>query len=137
MTHSPSRRTARAASAALGLVLAVLLAGCGTDETTTSTETDSPAVSGTDDAGRQVIDITVEGDSVTPSGARVEVTAGEEFVLRIDADAPGELHVHSTPEQELPYESGTTDLPLQIDRPGVVEVESHELDLVIVQLEVH
>ena len=44
--------------------------------------------------------------------------------------------MHSTPEQELSYEAGTTDLPLTIDQPGIVDVESHDLDLVIVQLEV-
>ena len=44
--------------------------------------------------------------------------------------------MHSEPEQELEYDAGTTTLDLTIDRPGVVEVESHTLDQVIVQLEV-
>jgi hypothetical protein len=45
--------------------------------------------------------------------------------------------VHSDPEQELEYDAGTTTLTLtNLDRPGVVEVESHTLDKVIVQLEV-
>ena len=44
--------------------------------------------------------------------------------------------MHSTPEQELAYEAGTSTLPLVIDQPGIVEVESHDLELVIVQLEV-
>jgi hypothetical protein len=61
---------------------------------------------------------------------------GQEIDLVVTADQPGEIHVHSTPEQELAYEAGTTTLPLTIDQPGVVEVESHDLDLTIVQLEV-
>ena len=66
----------------------------------------------------------------------MEAKVGEEITLRVTSDAPGEIHVHSTPEQELEYAAGTTDLPLTIDAPGLVDVESHTLDMVIVQLEV-
>ena len=53
------------------------------------------------------------------------------------ADVPGEIHVHSDPEQELEYDAGTTTVEIApIDQPGVVDVESHTLDAVIVQLEV-
>jgi hypothetical protein len=105
-----------------------LLAGCGEDEPTEGsdgTTTDS-----------QTIEITFSGDTVEPNGERVEVKAGEEITLQVKADEPGELHVHSNPEQELPYAAGTNTLKLTIDEPGVVEVESHELEKVIVQLEV-
>ena len=45
--------------------------------------------------------------------------------------------MHSTPEQELEYGAGTTTLTLDaIDQPGIVDVESHHLEKVIVQLEV-
>ena len=44
--------------------------------------------------------------------------------------------MHSSPEQELEYAKGTTTLELDpIERPGVVEVESHTLEKTIVQLE--
>ena len=105
-----------------------LLAGCGEDEPTEGsdgTTTDS-----------QTIEITFAGDTVEPNGERVDVKAGEPITLQVKADEPGELHVHSNPEQELPYGAGTTTLKLTIDEPGVVEVESHELEKVIVQLEV-
>jgi len=105
-----------------------LLASCGDDEPSegsdgTTTET-------------QTIEITFSGDTVEPNGERVEVKAGEEITLQVKADEPGELHVHSSPEQELPYAAGTNTLKLTIDEPGVVEVESHELEKVVVQLEV-
>jgi hypothetical protein len=105
-----------------------LLVGCGEDEPTEGsdgTTTDS-----------QTIEITFSGDTVEPNGERVDVKAGEPITLQVKADEPGELHVHSNPEQELPYGTGTTTLKLTIDEPGVVEVESHELEKVIVQLEV-
>lgn len=98
-------------------------AACGEDERTAS---DEPVV----------VEITVEGGTVTPSGERVEVAAGQPVDLEVTADEPGTLHVHSDPEQEFSYEAGTTTFEIQVDRPGVVEVESHELDKVIVQLEV-
>ena len=83
------------------------------------------------------IEVTVEGDTVTPNGERVDVDRGEEVQLVVTADAAGEIHVHSDPEQEFEYDAGTTTLTLtNLDRPGVVEVESHTLDKVIVQLEV-
>jgi plastocyanin len=139
---------------ALAPLLAAVLAltGCGEDagsEEASSTpsqthseshsespsETASPKSSPTEEAG-QTIEVTFEGDQVTPNGERVEVRAGEEITFVVEADAPGSLHVHSTPEAELAYETGRTRLPLTVDQPGVVEVESHELGVVVVQLEV-
>ncbi len=114
-------------SAVLGLVL---LAGCGSDGST------DEATPKKDDSGVATIDITFEGDTVKPQGARVEVVAGEPVKLRIDADQGGELHVHSSPEQELEYSAGTTEQTITLDQPGVVDVESHDLEQLIVQLEV-
>jgi hypothetical protein len=84
----------------------------------------------------KTIEITFSGDTVTPSGERVEVGVDQPIDLVVTADKPGEIHVHSVPEQEFAYPEGTKTFKLQIDRPGVVEVESHDLGKVIVQLEV-
>ena len=73
---------------------------------------------------------------MTPNGEKVEVGVGQKIELHVTADAAGEIHVHSTPEQELEYDEGTTDLSLTIDKPGLVDVESHSLEKTIVQLEV-
>jgi hypothetical protein len=83
-----------------------------------------------------VVEITFEDGTVTPNGDRVEVEAGQPIDLQVTADSPGSIHVHSDPEHEFAYEEGTETFKIQIDRPGVVEVESHELEDVIVQLEV-
>lgn len=114
--------------AALAVLLTSLtaLTACG--------GSDSPDES---DAGPKVIEVTVKGDSITPNGERVEVAVGQEVDLEVTADAPGEIHVHSSPEQELEYDAGESTLTIEgIDTPGVVDVESHDLDKVIVQLEV-
>lgn len=115
------------------LFLAVpLLAGCGEDENP-SGGSSSPTGDGT---STTTIEIEFEGDDVTPKGERVEVAAGEPVELVVKADAPGELHIHTNPEKELAYGAGTTSLKLTIDEPGVVDVEDHELEVVVVQLEV-
>jgi hypothetical protein len=73
---------------------------------------------------------------VTPNGDRVEVAVGQKIELVVTADAPGEIHVHSSPEQEFEYEAGTHTLELDpIDKPSIVDVESHTLEKTIVQLE--
>lgn len=118
------RLAATVATLALALTLT---AGCGADE--------SPG----DGSGSQeatTIDITFADGSVTPNGERVEVDRGQPVELVVKAEEPGEIHVHSTPEQEFEYGAGTTTLKLTLDKPGVVEVESHDLEVTIVQLEV-
>jgi hypothetical protein len=118
----------RRALAALALVVcAVGLTGCGDDDSS-GDGADLPT---------KTINVTIEGDSVTPNGDRVEVKVGQPIELVVKADAEGEIHVHSDPEQELEYGSGTTSLPsFTIDKPGIIEVESHALEKTIVQLEV-
>jgi len=114
------------ASTAVLLSALSLATACGSDD-------ESP--SGSSDP--KVIEVTFDGDSVSPNGDRVEVARGQDVQLEVTADTPGEIHVHSDPEQELKYKAGTTTVTIQgIDQPGTVDVESHTLDKVIVQLEV-
>jgi hypothetical protein len=117
----------------LVLVLTASLTACGGSD-----DTDPPASSqaATSDGDDVTLTVTREGDEFTPNGERVELAVDQTLVLTIDADEAGELHVHSTPEQEIEYAAGTSEHELTIDRPGVVEVESHEPDIVLLQLEV-
>ena len=117
-------RGTTARSIALMFLAGAALSACGSDDKD----------SGTDDP--VVVEITFESGEVEPNGERVEVDAGQPVDLVVTADEPGEIHIHSDPEQEIPYEAGTETIKIQIDKPGVVEVESHDLDQVIVQLEV-
>ncbi len=110
-------------------VLAFLLvapAACGSDEETTPSTTEAKSIA-----------ITIEGDKVTPSGDRIDVAVGQPVELVVTADATGEIHVHSDPEQEKEYNPGTTTLQLgSFETPGIIEVESHELGVTIVQLQI-
>jgi hypothetical protein len=115
------------------VVAVVVLAGCGSGG---SGGSDGEAAAKKDSSGETAITITFKGGTVTPSGTKIHVKAGEPIKLHIVADKPGELHVHSSPEQEIEYPSGTTDKTITIDQPGVVEMESHTLDVLVAQLEV-
>ena len=87
------------------------------------------------ESGPTSVTITFEGGEAPPP-ERVEVAVGEEVEIVVKSDTEGELHVHTDPEQELEYGAGTTTLKLTVDEPGVVEVESHELEATVLQLEV-
>lgn len=144
----------RRATTVLSLILALgLTASCGGDETvgtddptgTPSAATEDSPTEGSSEPAEETdepeddmtsIDVTVSDGTISPSGERVQVALGEEIEFVVKADTAGELHVHSFPEQTLAYGNGTTNLRLTIDEPGVVEVEDHELGLVVVQLEV-
>lgn len=110
---------------ALATALLTGLTACGSDD---------EAGSGGDEPVR--VEITFADGEVSPAGERVEAGAGEPIDLVVTADEPGTLHIHSDPEQELSYPAGEKTFAIQVDRPGVVDVESHELGVVIVQLEV-
>jgi hypothetical protein len=122
--------TMRRAVASLAVLLCALTvtAGCGSDSEGGSGDSSDPP---------KVIKVTISGDSVTPNGERVDVAVGQEIELDVTADEAGEIHVHSSPAQELEYQAGETTVTIQgIDKPGTVDVESHALEKVIVQLEV-
>jgi hypothetical protein len=136
------------------LAAALLLGGCGSDDPATEADQDSSpsaASTPTDEATESspaeeesekprpqgpFADLTFKGDTVSPNGERVDLGVGEKLTLRIDADRPGELHVHATPEQEISFPAGQSERPLVIDQPGVVDVEDHESGKVLLQLEV-
>lgn len=151
----------RLAATALALTAALALAGCGgradapgttpaaptapaasTASGGTPSGSASPSGAASADASPSTpagttIDVTVSGSDVEPNGERVKVPVGQPVTLRVTADAPGEVHVHSTPEQEFEYQKGVTELTLtNLDQPGIVEVESHTLDKLILQLQV-
>ena len=139
--------------------LVVALGACGDDDADpvaedTTTESSSPSPSGsvtidesaTPDPVEEppsptelpgtVVAITIEGDTITPGGERLEVARDEVVTLEITSDRAGELHVHSKPEQYVEFEAGTSTHELVISAPGVVDVEEHESGHVVVQLEV-
>jgi maltose-binding protein MalE len=118
-------------AAVAALVLSILaLTACGSDSSSSSAA--DPQTQQT-----KTIAITVDGDSVTPNGQEFDVAVGQPVELDVTADAPGEIHVHSSPEQEFEYKAGSSTIQLDpIKAPGVVTVESHTLEKTILKLKV-
>ncbi|MFT4010048.1 MAG: hypothetical protein QM655_08405 [Nocardioidaceae bacterium] len=124
-------------------LIVAALTSCGSDTTAPSESPSSPAssspttgASADSDSEGLTIDATIRGDDLEPNGERLQAKVGEPITINIDADRDGELHVHSTPEQELEYHEGANKLTLTIETPGIVEIEDHVADKVLVSLEV-
>ena len=74
---------------------------------------------------------------MTPNGQRYDVAVGQPIEFDVTADKPGEIHVHSSPEQEFEYDAGSSTIQVKpIEAPGIITVESHTLNKVILQLQV-
>ena len=145
---SPRRTLARRALVlpAAALLLAGLVTSCGgEDESPPESSSASPAPSPSPSespskskstpapAGTEV-DVTVQGDQVTPVAKSVEIGVGDTVTLHITSDRAGELHVHSDPEQELEFGAGKTEVEITIDKPGSVDVEEHESESLILRI---
>src|SRR3546814_18109929 len=68
-----------------------------------------------------IVAVTISGDRVDAPGDRVTAKVGEPVTFSITSDRPGELHVHSSPEQTPGFEVGRRDVHVAVDRPGLVE----------------
>ncbi|MDN4614724.1 hypothetical protein P5G50_09685 [Leifsonia sp. F6_8S_P_1B] len=127
----------------IGAVTAGLLGGCAAPSAPSggSSATGVPTASPSNPphshgASAPQLDISLVGGAVYPQGERLTVARGQELTVGILADNPGELHVHSKPEQHIAFEAGSTIHVVTFSVPGVVEIEDHASDTVIAQVEV-
>jgi len=113
---------------AVVLLSALTLTACGSSTSSSAPDTSELAT--------KVIDITIAGSDITPNGTDIDVKVGQRIELDVTADAPGEIHVHSSPqEQEFEYDKGSSTFDVKpIPAPGQVVVESHTLDKVLFTL---
>jgi hypothetical protein len=105
---------------AVVLLTALTLTACGSGDSSGSSGADLPV---------KKIAITFTGNDVTPNGSDIDILVGQPIELDVKADKPGEIHVHSTPEQEFEYDAGSSTIEMKpIQAPGRVTVESHTLE---------
>jgi hypothetical protein len=112
--------------AVLVLIGVLLVGGCsgGDDDT-----------AGTSSATTEIV-VQVADGKVMPPTHRVKVDKGATIRLRVTSDTEDALHVHGYDiEQELPAGKQAT-LEFTADETGLFEVETHESELQLVQLEV-
>jgi plastocyanin len=132
---------------ALGIAVLLLLAACasGSDSATTA---DSSTIAGDSKSAGIAsgepnpavpvveVNVSVRDGKVAPKPHRVDVTQGATVRLQVTSDVDDVLHVHGFDIEE-PLEAGhTTTVELTADQPGVFEVETHETELELLQLEV-
>ena len=123
-------------AAAAVVTAALLVAGCGGNDTGTVSSSPNPSQKSSAEASDGVVvDIAVKDGTVTPQGDRVDVKVGQKVTLRVTSDADDTIHVHSEPEQEFEIRAGDdVEKSFTIDTPGQIAVEAHNLDVTIVQL---
>ena len=108
------------AAVAVALLTSLTLTACGGGSSSSDDGSTLPV---------KKIAITFKGDDVTPNGSDIDVKVGQRLEFDVTADKPGEIHVHSSPEQEFEYKAGTETLTVDpIKAPGRVTVESHTLE---------
>ena len=130
------------------VTLLLAVAGCAAADETPSADSSSSApgpasssaaeTSGEPTPTQKTVQITVSvrDGKVTPKPRRVEVPLGDQVRLQVTSDVDDELHVHGY-EVEADLEAGRpTTVEFVADQSGIFEVETHESDLELLQLEV-
>lgn len=113
-----------------GIVYLLPLSGCGGDE---------PADGGVDGTSSQSIEVhvTEKDGAVTADPDVVKASKGQEIVLIVDSDAEDAFHVHSEPEHEFEVKAREGQkFTFSMADGGQYEMESHELDLTILKLQI-
>ena len=149
----------RASSAVLlTMIMVVALAGCspsqpadptpastaGGQSTPSSSAFASASGPASQSQGRSetenavTIDITLSNAQVDPNGKEIDVRRGQTIVLNVTSDEDDEIHAHiGDSGYELEVKGGkTTRGEFVVSDPGRFEVESHNLEKVIVILNV-
>ncbi len=133
--------------ALVAVVATLALAGCGDDEPSTAptaepSATASPSESATPEETPtevdqvQLIEVTIADGEVQTASDRVAVPLGRTVRLVVTSDVADEVHVHGF-DIEAALEPGVpTTLEFVADEPGVFEVETHESELLLLQLAV-
>ncbi|MDP3891222.1 hypothetical protein [Nocardioides sp.] len=143
-------------AAALTAIIVLVLSSCSSEDDDTAPAKDgetptapasSAATSATPTSGPAsptappqpsgpTLAVTVDGDDVGPNATELTVAAGEPLLITVTASRPGELHVHSKPEQFVEFAKGVTTYELVVDVPGQVEIEEHDTSVVVAQVQV-
>ena len=116
---------------------ATTTAGAGGGASTAAGTAPSTAVPTTAPAaGVSEIRVTVTGGKVSPRPSVHKVRVGQTVRLTVTVDEADEVHVHGY-ERELEVAPGKpATLEFRADQPGRFEVETHESDLQLLQLQV-
>ena len=101
--------------------------------TSTSTSTPTGSTAATPD---KVIDVTLTGSKVSPAVSTQKVKKGDLVQITVTRDSPGEIHVHGYDLEQVAKPGVPVTFTFVADQQGVFEVEAHDPDLLLFQLQV-
>jgi len=86
---------------------------------------------------RVVIDVTISGGQVTPVNQQVQAAVKQPIIIRVTSDADDELHVHASPEHTFAVKPASLQsFQFEVEVPGKVDVELHDLNRVVATITV-
>lgn len=86
---------------------------------------------------RVVIEVTISGGQVTPVNQQVQAAVRQPIVIEVISDADDELHVHAAPEHTFAVKPGAPQyFQFEVEVPGKVDVELHDLNRVVATITV-
>ena len=128
------------------MTTALLVGGCGSGEESQSDGQATPSVTTVNPSDMQdeqappdrlVVDVKIQGGTVTPANAQLEASVNEPIVFKVDSDAVDELHVHSNPEHSYKIEAKPgQSFQFTVAVPGKVDVELHDLNKTVATITV-
>lgn len=80
--------------------------------------------------------VAVKDGTVAPKTHRVKVSKGAQVRLLVTSDVDDEVHVHGYDIEKEVSAGQTATVEFTADQTGVFEVETHESNLLLLQLEV-
>jgi plastocyanin len=122
--------------------VAVLVVGCSSSSSggaSAATSNQAGSAAASTSATAAIFDVTVSGKTVSGVPTRVTLAPGEKVTLVVTADRTSELHVHAAdPEVETHTQRGqAVTVPFNAKKePGLYEVEMHDPDLLLFQVQV-
>lgn len=122
-----------------GAVLAA--AGCSGSTEEPAAQTGASAAPALSDQqappARVVIDVTIANGQVTPVNQQVRAAVKQPIVIRVTSDAEDELHVHANPEHTFTVKpEPLQSFQFEVEVPGKVDVELHQLNRVVATITV-
>jgi sporulation-control protein spo0M len=127
---------------------ALITAGCGGSEgpgytqgsPSTPTETTVNATDMTDEQAppeRLTVDVMIQGGKVTPTNEQLQAKVNQPIIFKVNSDVADELHVHSNPEHTFKIEAKPgQSFQFTVAVPGKVDVELHQLKVMVATIEV-
>lgn len=97
---------------------------------------DAPAASSSPTPTARTLEVTFAGGKVSGVDSRVEVSKGEQLVLRVTSDVVEEIHVHGYDLYADLVPGQPAQLVFVADLPGSYEVELHDAGRPLFQLRV-